>query len=370
MWGGVGGDAGDEPRTDLEAISQKLDELGADNVACVVTTTSCFAPRSSDDIVGVAKLCARTGVAHIINNAYGVQSAALCKEITSAWRKGRVDAVVQSTDKNFMVPVGGAVVAAGKSRPDLVAAVNQTYPGRAAVAAHLDVLITLLHWGAKGWRQELKQREELYPYLKDKLQHLAASLGERVLETPGNPISLGFTLSSLSASHSVAAPAAPGGDDQGAGLAQGSDIPDAASALVSSGPEGSDVNASAGAQAADSAAELASARGASAGASGVSGASAESGSKNPAPLLETFLGSMLWARSISGTRVIAPGKAQTVAGIRFESYGSHHNNYPSVYLTAAAAIGTTFDEVDEFVARLGKVYQEFGKKARSKSKAP
>jgi len=36
-----------------------------------------------------------------------------------------VDAVVQSTDKNFMVPVGGAVVAASKHDPSLVAAVNK-----------------------------------------------------------------------------------------------------------------------------------------------------------------------------------------------------------------------------------------------------
>ena len=46
-------------------------------------------------------------------------------QITSAWRKGRVDAVVQSTDKNFMVPVGGAIVAAGKPDPSLVNAVNR-----------------------------------------------------------------------------------------------------------------------------------------------------------------------------------------------------------------------------------------------------
>ena len=45
--------------------------------------------------------------------------------MTAAWRRGRVDAVVQSTDKNFMVPVGGAVVAAGRRRPGLVAAVNK-----------------------------------------------------------------------------------------------------------------------------------------------------------------------------------------------------------------------------------------------------
>lgn len=47
------------------------------------------------------------------------------QQVTSAWRKGRVDAVVQSTDKNFMVPVGGAVVAASKHDPSLVAAVNK-----------------------------------------------------------------------------------------------------------------------------------------------------------------------------------------------------------------------------------------------------
>ena len=111
-------------------------------VACVVTTTSCFAPRAADDVVAVAKLCQAAGVAHIINNAYGVQvrgppawncvqsreggaararrchcaarlpnsvefirsprcppavqSRQLCAAITSAWRKGRVDCVVQA----------------------------------------------------------------------------------------------------------------------------------------------------------------------------------------------------------------------------------------------------------------------------------
>ena len=39
---------GDMLRTDLTAISEKIAELGSDNVACVLTTTSCFAPRSID----------------------------------------------------------------------------------------------------------------------------------------------------------------------------------------------------------------------------------------------------------------------------------------------------------------------------------
>ena len=35
-------------RTDLDAIEGKITELGSDNVACVLTTTSCFAPRAID----------------------------------------------------------------------------------------------------------------------------------------------------------------------------------------------------------------------------------------------------------------------------------------------------------------------------------
>ncbi len=46
-----------------------MDELGAHRVACVVTTTSCFAPRACDDVVAVAKLCKAAGVAHVVNNA-------------------------------------------------------------------------------------------------------------------------------------------------------------------------------------------------------------------------------------------------------------------------------------------------------------
>ena len=46
---------------------------------------------------------------------------------SQAHRLGRVDAFVQSTDKNFMVPVGGSVVAS--SNPDFVRKVSQIYPG-------------------------------------------------------------------------------------------------------------------------------------------------------------------------------------------------------------------------------------------------
>jgi len=42
----------------------------------------------------------------LINNAYGLQCSYICKLINRACTVGRVDAIVCSTDKNFMVPVG------------------------------------------------------------------------------------------------------------------------------------------------------------------------------------------------------------------------------------------------------------------------
>ena len=69
---------GDELHTDMAAMRQEVDRLGPENIVCVVTTTSCFAPRAADSVVEVAKSCKLWGIGHIINNAYGVQSAALC----------------------------------------------------------------------------------------------------------------------------------------------------------------------------------------------------------------------------------------------------------------------------------------------------
>lgn len=73
-------------------------------------------------------LCARLSVPHVVNNAYGVQSSKCMHLIQEATRVGRVDAFVQSTDKNFLVPVGGAVVSSSMSK-DVVQQVAQTYPG-------------------------------------------------------------------------------------------------------------------------------------------------------------------------------------------------------------------------------------------------
>jgi O-phospho-L-seryl-tRNASec:L-selenocysteinyl-tRNA synthase len=95
----------DEVTTDLEAMEAALQEYGH-TVLAVITTTSCFAPRVPDAVDKVAKLCQKYNVYHVINNAYGLQCLKTSKLINRACVVGRVDGIVCSTDKNFLVPVG------------------------------------------------------------------------------------------------------------------------------------------------------------------------------------------------------------------------------------------------------------------------
>lgn len=287
---------GDQLVTDVAAVETAVLREGAENVCCVVTSTSCFAPRSCDAVADVAKLCDKLRVGHIINNAYGVQAAPLCKAVSQAWRRGRVDAVVQSTDKNFLVPVGGAVVTSGAGNTKVVDAVRMSYPGRASMSPILDLLITLLSMGAEGWKRALTDREDVYRYMGEKLRETAEVNGERMLETPGNPISMGMSLASLAMEGS-------GGGGGGGGV-------------------------------------------------GVS-----------------FFGSMLFSRCVSGTRVVAPGKRQEVGGVVFDGFGASHDCYPVPYFTAAAALGTTRDDVDRFCSQLSKCFKDYRKKIAKNAKA-
>ena len=45
---------GDQLVTDVEAIRRHVESVGADSVLCVMTTTSCFAPRSVDRYSGLS----------------------------------------------------------------------------------------------------------------------------------------------------------------------------------------------------------------------------------------------------------------------------------------------------------------------------
>lgn len=48
---------GGELRADAESVRQAIDDVGADQVLAVMTTTSCFAPRGFDRVEEIAKLC-------------------------------------------------------------------------------------------------------------------------------------------------------------------------------------------------------------------------------------------------------------------------------------------------------------------------
>ena len=77
---------------------------------------------------------------------------------------------------------------------------------------------------------------------------------------------------------------------------------------------------------------------------------------------------MLFSRAVSGTRVVVPGKTQEVGGITFHGFGASHDAYPVPYFTAAAALGTTREDVDAFCARLTKAFADFRKKAEKDAK--
>ncbi|KAK2572093.1 O-phosphoseryl-tRNA(Sec) selenium transferase [Acropora cervicornis] len=111
---------GDELRTDLAAVEKQVKDLGSENVL----------------LEEVAKLCKEQAVPHVVNNAYGVQSSKCMHLIQQAARVGRVDAFIQSTDKNFMVPVG-----------------------RASATPSIDLFITLLSLGSQGYQRLLQQRK-------------------------------------------------------------------------------------------------------------------------------------------------------------------------------------------------------------------
>ncbi|VEL29289.1 unnamed protein product [Protopolystoma xenopodis] len=101
---------------------------------------------------------------------------------------------VQSTDKNLMVPVGGAVVA-GFSK-ELVTSVAELYPGRASASPSIDVFATLLFLGWSGWHDLVTQRAKTFSRLLAGLHILATSSADsrisswRLLETPDNHISI------------------------------------------------------------------------------------------------------------------------------------------------------------------------------------
>jgi O-phospho-L-seryl-tRNASec:L-selenocysteinyl-tRNA synthase len=180
--------------TDNAKIQELMQQYG-EEVLCIFTTTSCFAPRSPDSVDVIAKLCQQFNIPHIINNAYGLQCDRISKLLNRAMTIGRVDYIISSTDKNFMVPVGGAIVYG--PNVSKIAAVSKLYPGRASSSPIVDLFITLLAMGKSGLIRLREERNRLLPNLVDGLDSIASKFGERVLINPFNTISISVSLDSL-----------------------------------------------------------------------------------------------------------------------------------------------------------------------------
>ena len=307
----------DDVRAAVEALPG-----GAAAVVCLLSVTSCFAPRLPDDPLAMGRLAAALGVPHVVNNAYGVQSPAVARRLDAALgahaaavakadtehRRAaaaaakaadgtaaadapavplpapaldcRVDAFVQSGDKNFLVPVGGSVVAGPLAKAGLPEATAALYPGRAGASATFDLFVTLLEMGRDGWRRLREERLTRLAVCHSRLAAFAAARGETLLQHPRNDISFAVTLTYLAA--------------------------------------------------------------------------ATAGKKTPAGL-----GAELFRSAVSGARVVVPDRANVtkIAGAKVgSSFGTHHDESPQPLLVMACGIGMTAHDVDVTFARLEAAY--------------
>jgi len=171
--------------------TNKLSEAVSEETAAIVSTTTFFPPREPDDVKAIAKLAADEDIFHIINNAYGVQSRRIMKLIQGAIDAGRVDLVVQSTDKNFLTPVGGSIVASPNS--SFAEKVSKMYAGRASAAPIIQFLAAMLSLGIKGYEVLRDEQERNRDFLEKCLKEVAEKHSERLLNV-FNPIAVAMTL--------------------------------------------------------------------------------------------------------------------------------------------------------------------------------
>ncbi|MHA1263733.1 MAG: O-phosphoseryl-tRNA(Sec) selenium transferase [Candidatus Helarchaeota archaeon] len=178
---------GDAVQVDPDEIRKHItsDTLG------ILSTTTFFPPRESDFIKEIAKIAQEKKIYHVINNAYGVQSRQIMKKIQGAIDAGRVDAVIQSTDKNFLTPIGGAIVATPLE--DFCLEISKCYAGRATAAPIIQFLAAILALGIQGYEKLRDSQEVNRELLERLLNELAEEHDERVLHVD-NPIACAVTL--------------------------------------------------------------------------------------------------------------------------------------------------------------------------------
>ncbi len=173
---------------------EKIHESFTDDTLAVLSTTTFFPPREPDFIKEIAKLCRDENIPHIINNAYGVQSPEIMELIRRSIDAGRVDAIVQSTDKNFLTPVGGSIVASPSS--DTLKGITKMYAGRADANPVLQFLVSILKLGLNGYIRLRDEQRRAKADLEKRVSEVAEKFGERVLSV-FNPVACAITIENV-----------------------------------------------------------------------------------------------------------------------------------------------------------------------------
>jgi O-phospho-L-seryl-tRNASec:L-selenocysteinyl-tRNA synthase len=184
---------GDAVRADMAKLEEELSKRKS---CAILATTTFFPPRESDPVKEISRLCSDEGIPFVINNAYGVQSESVMAHVQSAIDAGRVDAIVQSSDKNFLSPVGASVLVSPNK--EVVERTAETYAGRATAAPVAQTLAALLALGRERYATLRAEQLDNKHNLDSKLTEIAESIGQRVLEVE-SPVASAMTLDGLDA---------------------------------------------------------------------------------------------------------------------------------------------------------------------------
>ncbi|MFX0106406.1 MAG: O-phosphoseryl-tRNA(Sec) selenium transferase [Candidatus Hodarchaeota archaeon] len=181
---------GDAVRIPIDNVKKNFD----DDCFAIISLTSFFPPREHDDIKEISKFAQKNNLIHIVINAYGVQSPEWMALIRSAIDAGRVDVIIQSTDKNFLTPVGGAIIASPLK--EKIIKVSQAYAGRASATPVVNFLISMLSMGITGYQKLIEEQQANRKLLETKLREVAENLNERILDIY-NPVAVALSLENM-----------------------------------------------------------------------------------------------------------------------------------------------------------------------------
>ncbi|MFW9951572.1 MAG: O-phosphoseryl-tRNA(Sec) selenium transferase, partial [Candidatus Thorarchaeota archaeon] len=181
---------GDAVRIPIEDIRNSLDK----DCFAIISITSFFPPREYDNIKEISKFAKENDLVHIVINAYGIQSPEWMRIIRIGIDAGRIDAIIQSTDKNALTPVGGAIIASPKA--EIITRISQAYAGRASATPAVNFLISMLSLGVEGYEKLLVIQKKNRLLLQDKLKLTAKKYNERILDV-FNPVAVTMSLKNL-----------------------------------------------------------------------------------------------------------------------------------------------------------------------------